>query len=139
MILILLHGIYFEGSLSQFEWLTVFLSEIMRNLDYLFSGNWVMLTHLFRSLLFFVLLGSIVSSLHFWFVQRQQVLVFYLLTIVYITFLDTFTPYDARTAIIRTVLTGFVLMGILTFQRIYKRERLIFKQKQLVNGYFPYL
>ncbi len=129
VILILLHGIYFEGSLSQFEWLTVFLSEIMRNLDYLFSGNWVMLTHLFRSLLFFVLLGSIVSSLHFWFVQRQKVLVFFLLTIVYITFLDTFTPYDARTAIIRTVLTGFVLMGILTFQRIYKKGKIDFQAK----------
>lgn len=44
------------------------------------------------------------------------------MTIIYVTVLDTFTPYRADWAIVRTVLLGFVMMGMLTFYRLLEKE-----------------
>ncbi|WP_428910649.1 transglutaminaseTgpA domain-containing protein [Niallia sp. Krafla_26] len=129
MILILLYEIYIKEGFLQFEWITVFASEIKYNLVLLFSGNWIELTHLFRSLLFFILLGFMVYLLHYWLIQRKRIFVFFLLTAVYIAILDTFTPYDGRWAMIRTVIFGILLMGSLAYQRIFKKERLDFQAK----------
>lgn len=129
VILVLLHSVYFKGDLFQLQWITAFLFEIELNLRYLFMGNLPGLTHLFRSLLFLILLGLAVYLLHFWFIYRKKVMAFFLFTTVYIAVLDTFTPYDASQAIIRTVLIGFVLMGILTFHRISKKDQLDFQAK----------
>ena len=122
-IVFLLHEIYYVGDFLQFQWVTPFLIEIKSNIDYLFSGNWVGLTHLFRSLLFFILLAFMVYLLQYWLIQRKKIFPFFLLTTVYITILDTFTAYDASWAIVRTVLSGFLMMGILTLQRLRKNGK----------------
>ncbi|WP_338471575.1 DUF4129 domain-containing transglutaminase family protein [Niallia sp. XMNu-256] len=127
VILLLLHVVYFEGSPLQFDWIPVFVSEMELNLNYIISGNWTAMTHLFRSFLFFILLGFMVYLLHYWLIQSKKIFAFFLLTTIYITVLDTFTPYDASLAIVRTVLIGFVLMGVLTFQRTLNSEKLNFQ------------
>ena len=128
-IVFLLHEIYYVGDFLQFQWVTPFLIEIKSNIDYLFSGNWVGLTHLFRSLLFFILLAFMVYLLQYWLIQRKKIFPFFLLTTVYITILDTFTAYDASWAIVRTVLSGFLMMGILTLQRLRKNGKIDFQTK----------
>jgi len=128
-IVFLLHEIYYVGDFLQFQWVTPFLIEIKSNIDYLFSGNWVGLTHLFRSLLFFILLAFMVYLLQYWLIQRKKIFPFFLLTTVYITVLDTFTAYDASWAIVRTVLSGFLMMGILTLQRLRKNGKIDFQTK----------
>ena len=138
-IVFLLHEIYYEGDFLQFQWVTPFLIEIKSNIDYLFSGNWVGLTHLFRSLLFFILLAFMVYLLQYWLIQRKKIFPFFLLTTVYITVLDTFTAYDASWAIVRTVLSGFLMMGILTLQRLRKNEKIDFQTKTTRKWLFSLL
>ena len=75
-IVFLLHEIYYQGDFLQFQWVTPFLIEIKSNIDYLFSGNWVGLTHLFRSLLFFILLAFMVYLLQYWLIQRKKIFTF---------------------------------------------------------------
>lgn len=60
--------------------------------------------------------------MHYWLITRRQIFIFFLMTIIYITVLDTFTPYEAGWAIIRTVISGFVIMGMLTFYRLLNNE-----------------
>ena len=129
LIVVLLYSLYFEERFFQFEWMAAFGSEMESNLRLLISGNWVGLTHMFRSLLFFILLGFMVYLLQYWLNYRKKIFILFLLTTVYIAFLDTFTAYDGSWAIIRTVIIGFVLMGSLTFQRIFKRGNLDFQAK----------
>ncbi|WP_071396386.1 transglutaminase TgpA family protein [Bacillus tuaregi] len=120
----LLHSLYFEESILQFRWIPIFIEEIKTNTLDVFNGNWLELSHLYRSLAFFILLWMMVYLLEYWLFKRKQIFIFFFMTLVYITFLDTFTPYDASGAIVRIILIGFLMVGILTFQRYSSKERL---------------
>jgi len=123
-ILFFLQLLYFEGSFLLVDWISLFIKDIKLNISYVFGGNLQALTHLFRSLAFFIILWMLVYLLEYWLIRRKQILFFFSMTLVYITFLDTFTPYDASGSIFRIVLIGFIIIGILTFQRHFKKEGL---------------
>ncbi|MEW8987596.1 MAG: transglutaminase family protein, partial [Bacillus sp. (in: firmicutes)] len=76
-------------------------------------------------LLFFILLWLMAYLIHYWLIIRRQMFIFFFMTLVYITVLDTFTPYEADGAIVRTVVVGFAVMGMLTFQRLVEREAIV--------------
>lgn len=122
-----LNSLYFEDSFLKLKWISMFLEDFVGNMNMVFQGNWAALSDPFRSLLFFVLLALMSYLLHYWLINRKQIFIFFFMTLLYITILDTFTPYDAKGAIVRTVIIGFAVMGVLTFYRILERERL---QKQ---------
>ncbi len=123
-ILFFLHFLYFEGSFLLVDWFFLFIEDLKLNIDYVFHGNLQALTHLFRSLVFFIILWMMMYLLEYWLIRRKQVLLFFFMTIVYVAFLDTFTPYDASGSMVRIVLIGFIIIGILTFQRHLKKEKL---------------
>lgn len=119
-----LQFLYLEGSFFQLDWVPSFLLEFKTNIALVFSNNWTDSSHLFKSFLFFLLLWLIVHILHYLLMVRNQIFIFFFMTLMYITVLDTFTPYDASGAIVRTVIIGFVLMGILNFRRLVNSEKL---------------
>ncbi|UZW66770.1 hypothetical protein OC195_02305 [Priestia flexa] len=51
--------------------------------------------------------------IRYWIFYQQKIFFFFLLTIVYVTVLDTFSEYDATFAIVRVVAIGFLLLGFL--------------------------
>lgn len=59
------------------------------------------------------------------------------MTVAYITILDTFTPYDATYAVIRIVLIGFFMLGLLYMDRIKIMERLSFKKAHILKWFLP--
>lgn len=122
-----LNTLYFEESFINPSWVKILFQDMMENIKVVFQGDWTSLSDPFRSLLFFVLLALMSYLLHYWLINRKQIFVFFFMTLLYITVLDTFTPYDATGAIVRTVIIGFAVMGVLTFYRILDREGL---QKQ---------
>lgn len=111
-------GVGFSG------WLVLFLIEVKENTVMLFSRNWFQLSPLYRSFLFFLLLWQITYLLRYWLTMKRKIFVFYLLTILYITLLDTFTEYNAGHAIVRIVVIGFFLLGLLFFKRVLDKEQL---------------
>jgi hypothetical protein len=121
-ILYFIHYYYFEGSFFQFSWFSQFLDDFILNISYSFQMEWTALTFVFRSLLFFILLWLMAYLINYWLIIRRQIFIFFFMTLVYITVLDTFTPYEADGAIVRTVVVGFGVMGMLTFQRLVERE-----------------
>lgn len=120
----MLNLLYFEESFISLNWVSMIFKDVMENMAVVFQGEWTSLSDPFRSLLFFVLLALMSYLLHYWLINRKQIFVFFFMTLLYITILDTFTPYDATGAIVRTVIIGFVVMGVLTFYRILEREKL---------------
>ncbi len=122
VIVYLLHKLYFSGSFLQLDWIVPFFQEIQLNLLFLFSANIPEISNLFRSLLFFILLWMMTYLLHYWVIQRRRLLLFFFITIAYITVLDTFTLYNAVNSIVRTVIAGFLCLGILAFYRMRESE-----------------
>ncbi|WP_449622861.1 DUF4129 domain-containing transglutaminase family protein [Robertmurraya sp. Marseille-Q9965] len=115
--------LYYVGPFFQFKWIGILTSDLIENIGLVFHGEWTALSDSFRSLLFYLLLVLMTYLLRYWLVHRKQIFVFFFMTLVYITVLDTFTPYDATYAIVRIIILGFALMGILTFYRIMDREK----------------
>ncbi|HYK72932.1 MAG TPA: transglutaminaseTgpA domain-containing protein [Pseudoneobacillus sp.] len=119
-----IHLFYYEDSFFSLKWLSPLVKDTLQNISYVVTGEWVELSNVFRTLLFFVLLWLMTYLIHYWLLNRKRIFLFFLITLIYITVLDTFTPYSANGAIVRTVVTGFAAMGILTLNRILSKERI---------------
>ncbi|WP_442597699.1 transglutaminase TgpA family protein [Neobacillus sp. D3-1R] len=118
------HLFYFDEAFFSLKWYAPFIDDIIQNFAYMLNGEWAMLTNIFRTVLFFILLWLMTYLIHYWLLNRKRIFLFFLITLIYITVLDTFTPYSATSAIVRTIVTGFGAMGILTLQRILAKERI---------------
>jgi transglutaminase-like putative cysteine protease len=121
-ILVSINRFHYDEGLFALSWIQAFFMDVVHNLGMLTARNWNDLSNEFRTLLFFILLWLMVYLIHYWILNRQSIFIFFFMTLVYITVLDTFTPYNATTAIVRTVVAGFAVMGMLTFYRILQKE-----------------
>ncbi|WP_057768266.1 transglutaminase domain-containing protein [Cytobacillus praedii] len=121
-IVVALHILYIDEAFFQFKWVFVFITDFIESFQLVFARDWVNLSNLFRSFLFFVLLWLMTYLIQYWLINRMQILIFFFMTLVYITVLDTFTPYEAGLAIVRTVISGFAVLGMLTFFRLLDKE-----------------
>lgn len=123
-ILYCLHRLYYQGNIFNFSWAGSFIEDLKINLGRIWNAQWTDLNDPFRTLLFFTLLWIIAYLIQYWLITRKRIFVFFLMTLIYITVLDTFTPYDAYAAIIRTIVSGFLVMGMLTFYRLIETENI---------------
>ncbi|MBO0962115.1 transglutaminase [Neobacillus sp. MM2021_6] len=122
-ILFSIHHFYFVESFFHLSWLKSFIADMANNLGLLSGRQWNDLSDEFRTLLLFILLWLMVYLIDYWLLNRQRIFLFLFMTLVYITVLDTFTPYNAKAAIVRTVVAGFAVMGMLTFYRFIQKEK----------------
>lgn len=127
-----LHMLFFYNT-SFFSglWIDFFLDDFKKNMIFLFDGNWVGLTNLFRSFLFFILLWIVSYLMHYWLIQTRKLFLFFFVTVIYLTVLDTFTMYHADSAIVRTMIIGLILLGLLRVLNIQDRERVVFEKGRL--------
>ncbi|HEX6922345.1 MAG TPA: transglutaminaseTgpA domain-containing protein [Bacillales bacterium] len=121
-----LHSLFFSYFIPFFDpkWLAYFIKDTVENVGLLFAADWVQLSDVFRSLLFFVLLWLVSYLMHYWLIQARRVFLFFLVTVLYVTIIDTFTMYDATAAIVRTVVIGFILLGLLRFIKLQEEEEI---------------
>ncbi|NWQ43586.1 transglutaminase [Bacillus sp. EB106-08-02-XG196] len=121
-ILFSVHMFHYDTGFFQLDWLSSFLSNLTSNFSTIIALNWLGITNEFRTLLFFILLWLMVYLVNYWLLNRKRIFIFFFMTLIYITVLDTFTLYSAKTAIVRTVVVGFAVMGMLTYYRILAKE-----------------
>ncbi|USK55553.1 transglutaminaseTgpA domain-containing protein [Cytobacillus solani] len=114
--------LYIDEAFFQFKWVSVFITDFIESFQFVMARDWANLSNLFRSFLFFVLLWLMTYLIQYWLINRKQIFIFFFMTLVYITVLDTFTPYNAGWAIVRTVISGFAVLGMLTFFRLLDKE-----------------
>ncbi|WP_226679425.1 transglutaminase TgpA family protein [Mesobacillus jeotgali] len=122
IVLYSIHFMYFEGTFFSLEWFGQLINEVIANSVVIVNAEWTEISNVFRTLLFFTLLWLMAYLIQYWLINRKQIFVFFFMTLVYITVLDTFSPYEADAAIVRTVIAGFAVMGILAYYRIADKE-----------------
>ncbi|MGP7819592.1 transglutaminaseTgpA domain-containing protein [Niallia sp. 01092] len=135
----ILQYLYDETPFFAFSWVGTFVSEILQNMAIMFDTNWPEMTDMFKSLLFFILLWLMAYLIDYWLIKKRKIFTFFLLTMIYITVLDTFTPYNAEYAIVRTVIIGFTVMGMLTYFRLRDKEGLEKDNRFLLKWMAPLL
>lgn len=138
-IIFVLQSLYFDESFLTFQWIQPFVTEFIDNLVLVFDTNWPEMTNMFKSCLCFILLWLMAYLIDYWLIKRRKIFTFFLLTIIYITVLDTFTIYRANSAIIRTVIIGFTAMGMLTFFRLNDKEGSGNNHSSILKWMFPLL
>ncbi|MEM5018666.1 transglutaminaseTgpA domain-containing protein [Metabacillus indicus] len=136
-ILFVQHLLFFEGSLLNPSWIGTFINDIRDNIALMMNASWMDITSPFRTLLFFVLLWLLVYLINYWIVVQKRIMFFFIITLVYVTVLDTFTEYDASIAIVRIVVIGFVLIGLLYLERLRILERIKRERYMTVKWVLP--
>lgn len=114
--------IFLENSFFGEGLWTTLTEDFGKNFSALADQNWNGTTDIFRTILFFVLLWMAVYLLHYWVGFRSSIFLFYALTVIYIAVLDTFTTYPGNAAIIRVMVIGLVLAGLLHLARWSRRH-----------------
>ncbi|QFG00304.1 transglutaminase [Psychrobacillus glaciei] len=124
--------IYLYTDLAFFSKDSIFylLNMLWGNLNALMSQDWLEVTDAFRTLLFFILLWMTTYLLNYWIRVRKNVMLFFLLTVLFITILDTFSPYNGEKSIVIVLVAGFMLSGLLFAQKVMSEN------KVQINGKF---
>ncbi|MFP3358269.1 transglutaminase domain-containing protein [Planococcus sp. SIMBA_143] len=109
------------------------------SLSALFSQDWQATTDVFRTVLFFALLWMAIYLIHYWVSFRLSIFLFYLLTVIFVAVLDTFSPYSGDAAIVRIMVIGLLLAGLLHLARWMERHGAAAKTDKLLVFSIPLL
>lgn len=129
--------VYTDAAFFSFEALKFILSDLWINAEALFGQEWAQTTDIFRTVLFFSLLWMAVYLIHYWVSFRLSIFLFYMLTVVFIAVLDTFSPYTGDTAIIRIMVVGLMLAGLLHLARWLEGHRINETLERLAGFIIP--
>ncbi|MFG6150040.1 DUF4129 domain-containing transglutaminase family protein [Halobacillus sp. B23F22_1] len=127
-LIFIIDGLYMGERIFSSNWFTVIYDQIMYNVQVIQGQQWWQMTPMFRSLLFLVLLWLMSYLLFYWFIVAKRMFIFVLLTIVYVTVVDTFTIYDGKWAIIRTFTLSMISLGLSHFYKEMEKEEISFKE-----------
>ncbi|WP_330949521.1 transglutaminase TgpA family protein [Virgibacillus sp. MG-45] len=120
--LFIIQALFFESSFFSMDWMLYMVDDFQWNVEALFSQRWYELTPLFRSTLFLVLIWLMSYLIHYWFVVVKRILLFVILTFIYLAVLDTFTAYKVGLSIIRPFVLAFIALGLSNFFRVLYDE-----------------
>lgn len=111
--------VFFNSDSIRFLW-----NNFTVDFQAIYSQDWADTTDIFRTVLFFALLWMAVYLVHYWVSYRLSIFLFYLLTVVFVAVLDTFSPYTGNIAIVRIMVIGLLLAGLLHLARWTERHRI---------------
>ncbi|TGB01033.1 DUF4129 domain-containing transglutaminase family protein [Halobacillus salinus] len=118
----IIDGLYVAERIFSRDWFSVVYNQIMFNIQVIQTQEWWQMTPLFRSLLFLVLLWLMSYLLFYWLVVAKRMLLFVVMTFIYVTVIDTFTIYDGKWAIVRTFILGMAALGLSSFAKEMDKE-----------------
>ncbi|GAB7387786.1 DUF4129 domain-containing transglutaminase family protein [Bacillaceae bacterium] len=128
-----IHRLFFELPFFSPEWLRILVSDLGENRAALFQQQWFVMSPLSRTTLFLLLLWFSQGVLFYHLLRRARGLWFFLVTVVYLATLDTFTSYDADLALVRCLVFGFVLLTVLNFYRLRRQWAFALRGKPLFS------
>ncbi|PZX04495.1 transglutaminase superfamily protein [Psychrobacillus insolitus] len=110
--------LYTEESLFSRESVFFLTDTIQFNMQALLSQQWTGVTDDFRTLLFFVLLWMTTYLLNYWIRVRKNIWLFFIMTVLFVTILDTFSPYNGEKSIVTVLMVGFFVSGVLYAKKV---------------------
>jgi transglutaminase-like putative cysteine protease len=106
------------------EALSFLIGDLFINLSALVTRDWAVVTDSFRTVLFFALLWMTTYLIHHWISIRLNIFMFFFMTVIFIAALDTFSPYEGDGAILRVMIIGLLLSGLLKVAQLFKHNGL---------------
>lgn len=116
------HYVFLGKVLFTRETLVHLSADFLSNVPIIMNGDWESITNPFKTVLFFALLWMTTYLIRHWIEVRKSILLFYIMTILFIAFIDTFGGYVAGGAIFRIMMTGLLLLGLLAITRLADRH-----------------
>ena len=127
-------ALYTELTFFSLETVAYLVDIIKGNLIALFTKDWMAVNDPFRTLLFFCLLWMTAYLLNFWVRIRKNIFLFFLLTVLFITILDTFSAYNGERSIVIVLVCGFVINGLLYTQKLMHEHKIQTHNKFFVSA-----
>ncbi|MFS0784441.1 transglutaminase domain-containing protein [Bacillus sp. 1P06AnD] len=121
------------------EWFIRCISEMIVSCTAIFTGDFEAIADSFKSILFFVLLWIMTYLIHYWIVMQRSIFLFFFISVLFITILDTFTPYDGNGPIIRLFLFGMLMIGSLTLYRKVENGQWHVSKAVLRSWFVPFV
>ncbi|MHA6260160.1 DUF4129 domain-containing transglutaminase family protein [Sporosarcina sp. CAU 1771] len=134
-----LNYIYLNKVLFTLETSSALLDDIISNFMIILNGNWDELTNPFRTVLFFLLLWMTTYLIRHWIEVRRNILLFYAMTVIFIAFMDTFSGYSGEGSVFRIMISGLLLLGILTILKLTKKSNVSLSGSVFVTIAVPLL
>ncbi|MGM0523424.1 MAG: transglutaminaseTgpA domain-containing protein [Bacillota bacterium] len=122
--LFVLDDIYLTESILTRAWFSELYRVLRFNIEVLISRDFDAVTPLFEMLLILLLIMTISYLMDYWLVKRQRVFIFSALTLIYLTVMDTFTPYELEPMIIATIVLVVSMLVLNSHRKKLKEERL---------------
>lgn len=85
----------------------------------IFSGEFGQVSDSFRTVLFLALIWMLIYLIHHWITVRNNIFYFFVLTVFFIATLDTFSDYNGKTAIVKVIILGLIMTGLLLVKRLW--------------------
>ncbi len=126
----ILDGLFMPQAFLTKSWFGFIYEHIKYNFSIMIDLQWWEMTPLFRSMLFLLLLWLMSYLLYYWFVVAKRISFFVILTMIYLTVLDTFTVYEAKVPIIRAFLVSMIIMGVSSFMKEMEKESIDFGKRR---------
>ncbi|MBO1910126.1 hypothetical protein J4G37_35745, partial [Microvirga sp. 3-52] len=132
-----IHFMFFDGILFTKETTKLLLEDFNSNFAVILVGNWSEISNPFRTILFFILLWMTTYLIRHWIESRKSIFVFYCMTIIFIAVIDTFTVYSAKGSILIIMITGLLLLGLLTIPKLAEKHGLSISSHKLASISIP--
>ncbi|MFJ7738507.1 DUF4129 domain-containing transglutaminase family protein [Lysinibacillus sp. NPDC097287] len=113
---------YSGNSVFSQETIPFLFGELKWNITAIFSGDFGGVSNTFRTVLFLALIWMLVYLIHHWITVRMNIFYFFALTVFFIATLDTFSEYDGSAAIVKVVVLGLVMTGVLFVKRLLMKS-----------------
>ncbi|MGN4127544.1 DUF3488 and DUF4129 domain-containing transglutaminase family protein [Lysinibacillus sphaericus] len=101
------------------ETLPFLINELKVNTATILAGNFGQVSDSFRTVLFLALIWMLIYLIHHWITVHKNIFYFFLLTVFFIATLDTFSDYDGKVAIVKVVVLGLIMTGVLFVKRLW--------------------
>ncbi|QPQ34167.1 transglutaminase TgpA family protein [Lysinibacillus sp. JNUCC-52] len=110
--------VYSENPFFSGHTIPFLVNEVTLNMVNIFSGNFGQVSDAFRTVLFLALIWMLIYLIHHWITVHHNIFYFFILTVFFIATLDTFSEYNGKPAIIKVVILGLVMTGVLFLKRL---------------------
>ncbi|WP_291757374.1 transglutaminase TgpA family protein [Lysinibacillus sp. UBA5990] len=111
--------IYSESPVLSGKSISFLLAEWKGNMAAILSGDFGLVSDAFRTVLFLVLIWMLVYLIHHWVSVRKNIFYFFAMTVFFIATLDTFSEYNGKIAIVKVVILGLMMTGVLFVKRLW--------------------
>lgn len=128
-ILWVVHRDFSDTAFFSKDWLIQVYTSLLRDLPLAMQQDWTTMLPLSRNLLFDLMLVLLISMVTYLVLEQRQGLWFVFLTELYLAVLDTFLPYEADGAIIRTLIYGFLMLAVAHLHTMSRRAPVVGKSR----------